>query len=121
MFEQMSSLKINFNKSEMFLFGEVKGKEQIYSETFGCVLGELPMKHLGFPIDEKRIRNKGWQKTEEKIGGKCQTWQGKLLDSGNRITFIQATLTGVPYYMMSFYTLPCGVRKRMDFYRSRFL
>ena len=44
MFEQMSGLKINFNKSEMFLFGEAKRKEKIYSEIFGCVLGELPMK-----------------------------------------------------------------------------
>src|SRR3954468_19440465 len=61
-FEQISGLKINFNKSEMFLFGGAKNKEHIYSEIFGCVLGELPMKYLGFPIDEKRIRNKGWQK-----------------------------------------------------------
>ena len=79
------------------------------------------MKYLGFPVDEKRIGNKGWTKTEEKIGGKCQTWQGKLLDSGSRVTLIQAALTGVPYYLMSFYTLPVGVRKKMDFYRDRFL
>ena len=121
MFEQMSGLKINFNKSEMFLFGGAKDREPVYSEIFGCKMGELPMKYLGFPIDEKRIRNIGWQKTEEKIVGRCQTWQGRLLDSGSRITLIQSALTGVPYYMMSFYTLPCGVRKRMDFYRARFL
>ena len=34
---------------------------------------------------------------------------------------IQSALTGIPYFMMSFYGLPAGVEKRMDFFRARLL
>jgi len=38
-FEQLSGLKINFHKSEMFCFGEAKNQQCIYSQIFGCGLG----------------------------------------------------------------------------------
>ena len=53
--------------------------------------------------------------------GKCGTWQGRLLASAGRFTLIQSSLTGIPYFMMSFYDLPVGVEKRMNFFRARLL
>lgn len=47
MFEQMSSLKINFNKSVFFL-GSASEKSEIYSNMLTCKLGILPMKYLGY-------------------------------------------------------------------------
>jgi retron-type reverse transcriptase len=35
-FEQLSGLKINFYKSEIFCFGEVRNSENIYSQLFEC-------------------------------------------------------------------------------------
>ena len=35
-FEQLLGLKINFHKSEIFFFGEVKNYESQYMELFGC-------------------------------------------------------------------------------------
>ena len=32
---------------------------------------------------------------------KCETWQGRLLASGGRVTLIQSYLTGIAYFMMS--------------------
>lgn len=48
-------------------------------------------------------------------------WQGKLLSIGGRLILINSMLTSLPLYMMPFYKLPAEVRKRMDFFRSRFL
>ena len=35
-FEQLSGLKINFHKSEIFCYGEAKQYETEYAEMFGC-------------------------------------------------------------------------------------
>src|SRR6185312_3697901 len=35
-FEQLSGLKINFHKSELFCFGKAKDFEDQYRELFGC-------------------------------------------------------------------------------------
>lgn len=34
---------------------------------------------------------------------------------------INSSLSSIPLYMMSFYELPVGVRKRLDFFRARML
>ena len=121
LFEQMSVLKINFHKSELFLFGEAVNKKDEYAKKFTCPVGALPMKYLGLPIDKNRICNKHWKPPESKMERKCETWQGRLLASAGRVTLIQSSLTGIPYFMMSFYGLPIGVGKRMDFFRARLL
>ena len=36
-----------------------------------------------------------------------------------RVTLVQACLTNIPLFMMSFYPLPVGVRKKADFFRAR--
>lgn len=61
----MSDLKINFHKSELFLFGNATDKTKEYSRIFTCHVGALPMKYLGLHVDEKRIRNKHWKPPEK--------------------------------------------------------
>jgi hypothetical protein len=36
MFEQLSGLKINSHKSEVFYFGQAKEHESQYAQLFGC-------------------------------------------------------------------------------------
>jgi hypothetical protein len=43
-FEKLSSLKINFHKSEMYCFGEAKEAQEQYSAIFGCQGGAFPFK-----------------------------------------------------------------------------
>jgi hypothetical protein len=46
-FEQLSGLKINFHKSELFCYGDAKECEEQYIELFGCGMGQYPFKYLG--------------------------------------------------------------------------
>jgi hypothetical protein len=39
-FEQLSGLKINFHKSELFCFGEAQDEASLYAELFGCGQGQ---------------------------------------------------------------------------------
>jgi hypothetical protein len=47
-----ASLKINFQKSELFCFGVAKDKSVVYAELFGC------NGYLGIPMHYRKIRNK---------------------------------------------------------------
>jgi hypothetical protein len=81
-FEQISGLKINFDKSVLFCFGDaIKNKEQ-YELIFSCSTGMLPIKYLGLPVDQKQLLNKDWSRVEENMEGGLSCWQGKLMPIG---------------------------------------
>ena len=58
LFEQLSGLKINFHKSEVFCFGKAKEEEHTYRQLFGCEVGALPFSYLGIPIHHRKLSHK---------------------------------------------------------------
>jgi hypothetical protein len=120
LFEQLSGLKINFHKSELFCFGKAKDEEDDYRCIFGCEIGSLPFKYLGIPIHFRKLRNKKWKPIEDRFERKLAAWVGKLLSYGDRLVLINSVLSSLPMFLLSFFEIPKGVRKRLDFYRSRF-
>jgi hypothetical protein len=64
-FEQLSGLKINFHKSEVFYYGEAKEIEDCYTNLFDCGLGQYPFRNLGIPMHHKKISNADWKVIEE--------------------------------------------------------
>lgn len=91
----------------------------LYQEIFTCALGSMPLKYLGLPVSDTRVSNKMWKIMTEKIEKRCACWQGRLLNIAGRVTLVQSCLTNIPIYMMSFYPLPAGIKKKVDFYRAR--
>ena len=53
-FEQLSSLKTNFHKSEILCYGQAKDFEDQYVELFGCDAGNYPFRYLGIPMHYKK-------------------------------------------------------------------
>jgi hypothetical protein len=72
-FEQLSGLKINFHKSEIFCFGEAKEHESQYEQLFGCKKGSFPFRYLGIPMHYRKLNNKDWEKIEERIEKKLSS------------------------------------------------
>jgi hypothetical protein len=54
-FEQLSGLKINFHKSEIFCFGAAQESLPQYTELFGCNQGAFLMRYLRIPIHYRRL------------------------------------------------------------------
>ena len=54
-FEQLSGLKINFHKSELFCYGKAKDLANSYSQIFGCGRGNQPFRYLGIPMHHKKL------------------------------------------------------------------
>ena len=73
-FEQLSGLKINFHKSEIFCFGQAKEMEHQYSQLFGCQSRMYPFRCLGIPMHFRKLRNADWRIVEEKFEKKLSSW-----------------------------------------------
>jgi hypothetical protein len=119
-FEQMSRLKINFHKSELFCYGLAKEYELQYSHLFSYGIGTLPFKSLGIPMIHRRLRNSDWQGVIDRFEKRLSTWKAKFLSSGRRLILLNAVLSSLPISMMSFFELPMGMLKKLDTIRSRF-
>ena len=81
-FEQMSGLKINFHKSELFCYGSAKACETQYSRIFGCGIGTMPFKYLGIPMTHRRLRNSEWRCVVDRFESRLSNWKAKFLSSG---------------------------------------
>ena len=117
-FEQLSGLKINFHKSEIFYFGEAKEFEDQYMRLFGCNTGAFPMRYFGIPIHYKKLSNADWLKVQERFEKHLSSLKGKNLSTGGRLTLINYVLSSLPMYMMSFFEIPKGVLKKLDYFHS---
>jgi hypothetical protein len=119
-FEQLSGLKINFHKSELFCFGDAQDSVADYAELFGCGQGQFSIRYLGIPIHYRRLRIAEWKLVEERLQKCLSSWKGKLLSLGGRLVLINSVLTNMVLHMISFFLLPKGVLHKLDYYRSRF-
>ena len=66
-FEKLSSLKINFHKSELFCFGQAKKCHEQYSNIFGCKLGDFHVIYLGITMYFRKLSNKDCLTIEQRI------------------------------------------------------
>jgi len=81
-FEQLSGLKINLHKSEIFCFGKAKEHEEFYSQLFGCAVGKYPFSYLGLPMNTRKLNNKDWKEIKNRIEKRLSGWKGKMLTVG---------------------------------------
>ncbi|WVZ83882.1 LOW QUALITY PROTEIN: hypothetical protein U9M48_030978 [Paspalum notatum var. saurae] len=91
-----------------------------YSPLFGCKLGALPFRYLGIPMQVRKLSNNDRKAVEDCFEKRLSGWKGKLLSTGGRLVLINSVLSNLPMFMLSFFKVPCGVLKKMDYYRSRF-
>jgi hypothetical protein len=119
-FEQLSGLKINFHKSEIFCYGAAKEIEEFYTSHFGCNKGKYPFRYLGIPMHHRQLLNSEWKKVEECFEQKLSCWKAKYLSYGGKLVLLNSVLSSLPMFMMSFFEIPKGVIKNLDHYRSRF-
>jgi hypothetical protein len=119
-FEQLLGLKINFHKREIFCYGEAKNQEDEYAHIFCCKSWATPFKYLGIPMHHKKLSNSDWLIIKERFQKKICSWKGKLLSIRGRLVLINLVLTSLAMYMLSFFEVPRGVLKKLDYYRFRF-
>ena len=76
MFELMSGLKINFQKSEILCVGGDDNIPTTYADMFNCQIGHFPMKYLGVPVSYSTLRGVDWEFLEERYIKRCESGLG---------------------------------------------
>jgi hypothetical protein len=102
-FEQLSGLKINFYKNELFCYGTAKVNQLEYTQIFRCNVGSFPFRYLGIPIHHRKLLNKDWKHVEERFQKRLNCWRGKMLSVGGRLVLINSVLSNLPMFMLSFF------------------
>jgi hypothetical protein len=112
LFEQMSGLRINFEKSEVLLVGGDDNLAVTYAEAFNCQIGAFPIKYLGVPISAGRLHVVDWKKLD--------VWQGNSLSIEGRFVLIRTILSSTTVYHMYMFLLPKTIIHKMQKIRRRF-
>lgn len=102
-FEWLSGLKINFHKSEVYVFGVQQDEKERLANMLNCVLGELPLKYLGIPVSNKHLNISAFSFLIQKLHKRLDPWRGKFLTSGGRQILTNTCLSSIPLYCMGFY------------------
>ncbi|GJV97932.1 hypothetical protein Tco_1549509 [Tanacetum coccineum] len=105
-FYQISGLKINIQKSNVYGFGVSEEEIEAMSRLIGCSPGILPFTYLGIPIGSSMNYTVNWQKVIDKFKARLSTWKANLLSIGGRLTLIKAVLESVGIYYMSIFKCP---------------
>jgi hypothetical protein len=102
----------------VFCFEKAKDMENDNITLFGCEPGSFLFRYLGIPIHFRKLKNGEWKIIEDRFEKKLASWLGKMLSYGDRLVLINAVLTSLPMFMLSFFEIPKGVRRRLDYFRS---
>lgn len=66
-FEKLSSLKINFHKSDLHTIHVSEGMSKEFAQVFCSQFGEFPFKYLGVPLHFKKLRREDLQPIIDRI------------------------------------------------------
>ena len=83
------------------------------ANILSCSVGNLPMKYLGMPLGTSFKTTSIWNPILEKMEKKLLGWKHVYLSKGGRLTLLKSTLSSLPTYFSSLFTIPIAVAARL--------
>jgi hypothetical protein len=119
-FEAVTGLGVNMGKSELVPVGELRNVDQL-AEILCCRVGDLPMSYLGMLLGSSFKASSVWNPILEKIERKLAGWKKLYLSKGGCLTLLKSTLSSLPTYFLSLFTIPMHVAERIEKLQRNFL
>nr|CCA66235.1 hypothetical protein [Beta vulgaris subsp. vulgaris] len=121
LFHLASGLQINFHKSSLIGINVSNQWMKDATASLLCKGGSLPFNYLGLPIGGDSSRIKTWEPILERISKKLDSWKGRLLSIGGRVTLIKSSISSLPLYFMSLFPIPRSVIEQINKLQRHFL
>ena len=118
-FQAFIGLKVNVGKSEIVPVGEV-GNIGALANILHCRVGSLPMKYLGMPLGTPYKTVSIWNPILEKMEKKLSGWKRLYLSKVGRLTLLKSTLSSLPTYYRSLFTIPIAVADKLECIQRNF-
>jgi hypothetical protein len=99
-------MRINFQKSELIPVNIEIEDLQPFIDVFQCEVGNFPVKYLGIPLHFNKLRKENLQPLIESLLKRITGWRGRLLNIAAKRVLIQACLSSIPIYLLSFFRFP---------------
>ena len=119
-FQAFTGLKVNAGKSEIVPIGEVCNIQHL-ANILQCKVGSLPMIYLGMPLGTSYKTASIWNPILERMEKKLSGWKWLYLSKGGRLTLLKSTLSSLPTYYLSLFTIPKAVASRLECIQRNFL
>jgi len=119
-FEAISGLHMNMQKSTIYPVNEVLNLEEL-ADIMGCNIGSFPSTYLGLPLGAQHKSTEIWTGVIGKFEKRLATWQMQYLSFGGRVTLINSVLDSLPTYYMALLPMPSEVIEQIDKIRRDFL
>ncbi|GJW03796.1 reverse transcriptase domain, reverse transcriptase zinc-binding domain protein [Tanacetum coccineum] len=91
-FEEVSGLRVNFNKSKLYGIGVNEMELADMARRMGCGVREFPFMYLRLPIGENMSRLNAWNPVVEKFKKRLADWKAKTMSFGGRLTLVKLVL-----------------------------
>ena len=119
-FTDFSGLQLNRAKSMIVGFGLSSEELSRCAEILATPIETLPLRYLGIPLTDRRLRTQDWQPMMDKVETRLGGWRGRLLSRGGRLVLVKTVLSALPTYYMSVFQMSAGLRRRLEGIMRRF-
>jgi hypothetical protein len=106
LFEKVSEMKINFNKSEFIPMNLEAEQVHEVAHVLSYPIGILPFKYLGVLIHFEKLKREDLQHVVDMLIKRIAGWRGKLLAYNSRLVLIKTCLASILVYLLSFIKFP---------------
>ncbi|MCH80013.1 LINE-1 reverse transcriptase like, partial [Trifolium medium] len=120
-FEMASGLKVNFWKSCVMGVNVHSDFMEMASDFLNCRIGRVPFKYLGLPVGSNPRKLSTWEPMLEVVRGRLRSWGNKYVSLGGRIVLINAVLSAIPIFFLSYLKMPNKVWREMVKMQRKFL
>lgn len=120
-FEQMSGMKINYNKSDLLTIGLDEKNANNFTRLFCCKRSDFPIKYLGVPLHYRKLTRDDLHPIVDKIIKRIAGRRGRPLSYTGRLVLLKACLARIPIYLLSVLKFAILAIKMMNTHMGHFL